>query len=71
MRLRLAGFRRIVAEARAEGEPFDIGGDDERQTLATRPVVVAPLGQRHIVVAVLLWQQRLQSVISRTYSPPA
>ena len=65
MRLRLAGLGRIVAQPRAEGEPFDVGGDDEREALAAGPAVVAPLGQRYEVVAAVLWQERLQSAISR------
>jgi hypothetical protein len=34
VRLRLAGLRRIVAEARAEGEPLDVGGEREGEALA-------------------------------------
>ena len=44
MGLRLAGLRRVVAEAGAEGEPLDVGRYDEREALAGRPRVVAPLG---------------------------
>src|SRR5207253_10764366 len=62
---------RIVPKAGAVGEPFDVGSDDEGEPLAARPAVVASLRQRHIVVAVMLRQQRLQIAISRMYSPPA
>src|ERR671936_1002717 len=70
MRLRLARLRRVVTQAGTEGEPFDVGGDDECEALAARPAVVAPLRERYKIVAVVL-RQELQIVISRTYSPPA
>ena len=71
VRLRLAGLRRVVAEARAEGEPLDVGGDGEREPPALGPCVVAPRRQGRIVIAVVLRQQRLQILISSAYSPPA
>jgi hypothetical protein len=64
MRLRLTALRRIVPEPGAEGEPFDVGGDDEGQALAAGPAVVAPFRQRKIVVAAVLRQERLQMLIS-------
>src|SRR5437773_7781162 len=71
MRLRLAGLGRVVSEAGAKGEPLDVGGDDKGKALAFGPAVVAPLRQRHIVVAAVLRQQWLQRLISSAYRPPA
>jgi hypothetical protein len=64
MGLRLAGLGRIVSEAGAESEPFDVGGDDEGEALAFRPAVVAPLRQRNVVIPAVLGKQRLQMLIS-------
>jgi len=43
VRLRLAGLRGIMAEPGTEGEPFDIGGEDESEALVARPAVVFSL----------------------------
>ena len=59
MRLRLAELRRVVSEAGAEGEPFHVGGEQEREPLAVRPAVVLALRQRNEVVAVVLRKERL------------
>jgi hypothetical protein len=64
MRLRLAGLRGVVTEAGAECEPLDVRRDDEGESLAARPAVVAPLRQRDEVVAAVLGKERLQRLIS-------
>jgi hypothetical protein len=64
MRLRLGGLRRVVTEAGAEREPLDVRRDDEGESLAARPAVVAPLRQRDEVVAAVLGKERRQRLIS-------
>ena len=54
VRLRLAGLGRIVPQPRAEGEPLDVRGEQERQALAARPAVVFAFNQRNEVVAAVL-----------------
>ena len=55
-----------MAQARAVGEPLDIGRQDERKALAAGPAVVFPLGERTEIVAVVL-REKLQS----TFAPDA
>src|SRR5688572_15410675 len=64
MRLRLAGFRRVVSQACAEGEPLDVGGEEEGEPLAARPAVVFTFRQRNEVVAAVLRQERFQSTLA-------
>jgi len=47
-----------MAAALAEGIGLDVGGDAERKALAARPVVILALGERHVVVARVLRNQR-------------
>jgi hypothetical protein len=66
MGLGLAGLCRVVPEPGAVGEPFDVGGEDEREPLAAGPAVVLPLRERNEVVAVVL-REKAQS----TFAPEA
>ena len=66
MRLRLARLGRIVPQARAVGEPLDVGGEDERQPLAAGPAVVLALRERNEAVAIVLGE-KAQS----TFAPEA
>src|SRR5687767_6533038 len=64
MGLRLAGFRRVVSQAGAESEPFDVGGEEEGEALAARPAVVFAFREWNEVVAGVLRQQRFQSTLA-------
>src|SRR5262249_6884672 len=69
--LRLTGLRRVVPEPGAEGEPFDVGRDRERETRAARPAVVLALGQGNVVVAIVLRERELDRHRQSALAPEA
>ena len=51
--LRRGGAGRIAAEPAAKRKPFDVVVEDDREPLPFGPVVLRPVGDRHVAVAVV------------------